>query len=177
MHVSHNASPTCNSSSFRRLERHLILLKKKKMIRLQTLRSVPDKMQRCTREQEGAAGNFDSQPVITACASQPASQRGEHVILLFPATPVAGAPVCRPSPRSGGHSMMCSRWYCSPGTARDAEGNTSHRDVPAHEVCKSGSRDRGEREGGGGAVGSGGEAEISREWNSQARAGPPHLGG
>ncbi len=32
--------------------------------------------------------------------------------------------------------MMCSRWHDSSGTARraNAEGNTSHRDVPVHEV-------------------------------------------
>lgn len=61
---------------------------------------------------------------------------------------------------------MCSRWHGSSGTAHwaNAKGNTSHRDVPLHEVCKSGDR------GGGGT-------EIRREWNSQARARPPHLGG
>lgn len=49
----------------------------------------PDKMHRCTREQEGAAGNFDSQPVITARARQPASQPASEASasLLFPATP------------------------------------------------------------------------------------------
>lgn len=60
--------------------------------------------------------------------------------------------------------MMCSRWHCSPGTARNAEGNTSHRDVPAHEVCKSGSRDGGR--GGGGQRLAG---------NGIARPGPDHL--
>lgn len=62
-------------------------------------------------------------------------------------------------------------WWCAQGgtVARgttcwaNAEGNTSHRDVPVHEVCKSGDS------GGGGT-------EIRREWNSQARARPPHLG-
>lgn len=67
--------------------------------------------------------------------------------------------------------MMCSRWHCSPGTARNAEGNTSHRDVPAHEVCKSGSRDA---EGVGGRRG---EQRGRRRLagNGIARPGPDHL--
>lgn len=48
----------------------------------------------------------------------------------------------------------------------NAKGNTTHRDVPVHEVCKSEGSDMGE-----------GETEIRREWNSQARARPLHLGG
>lgn len=54
---------------------------------------------------------------------------------------------------------MCSRWHDSSGMARwaNAKGNTSHRDVPVHEVCKSGDRGRG------------GGTEIRREWNSQGQ--------
>ncbi len=58
---------------------------------------------------------------------------------------------------------MCSRWHDSSGMARraNAEGNTSHRDVPVHEVCKS-----GDGEGGGGQ---------RLDGNGMARPGPDHL--
>lgn len=53
---------------------------------------------------------------------------------------------------------MCSRWHEGAGTAHwaNAKGNTSHRDVPVHGVCKSGDS------GGGGTV-------IRRERNSQGQ--------
>lgn len=47
------------------------------------------------------------------------------------------------------------------------------REIPAIETFRL-MKCANQAVGTGGAVG---ETEISREWNSQARAGPPHLGG
>lgn len=102
------------------------------------------------------------------CVCVCASERGERVIIIS-SVPLSAHMHMPPVFTVIGALMMCSRWHDSSGMARwaNAKGNTSHRDVPVHEVCKSGNR------GGGGGMGT----EIRREWNSQARARPPHLGG
>lgn len=98
------------------------------------------------------------------CVCVCASERGERVIIIS-SVPLSAHMHMPPVFTVIGALMMCSRWHDSSGMARwaNAKGNTSHRDVPVHEVCKSGNR------GGGGGWGQ------RLKGNGIARPGPDHL--
>lgn len=99
------------------------------------------------------------------CVCVCASERGERVSIIS-SVPLSAHMHMPPVFTVIGALMMCSRWHDSSGMARwaNAKGNTSHRDVPVHEVCKSGNRG-----GGGGGWGQ------RLEGNGIARPGPDHL--
>lgn len=136
--------PTQRKTSLKTLKK-----KKKKIIKLQTLHAVPwQDVPVCVSKRELVATLTaslwslfcEAESVRGTCASK----RGEHIIIIL-SVPVSH--VRAYAARLHGHR---GTWWCvQGGTAargwQNAEGNTSHRDVPAHEVCKSddGGRRRG----------------------------------